>query len=252
MQHLMKNLNYGLNLLKKIIDFSFDVQGFPKSRNLRQLIFYLKYFILIREWLKESQNEIPEYLDEIIYYLGQSYNFTWQNTNQSLLFNGNHGADNAEFDKYLKFHGYKFNNENNLKFKIYQQCSDVDRDEIKKIYAKLNIDFKLFSFSDDLFEYYQKADLAITRSGASSIAELINLRIPFVAIPLPSSTDNHQFENAFYFKNKGYCFLLEEKFIHDKLFEILKDLNKDRKKLLLLKKITKGNKKIVIDIKLKE
>jgi UDP-N-acetylglucosamine:LPS N-acetylglucosamine transferase len=30
--------------------------------------------------------------------------------------------------------------------------------------------------------------------------------------------------------------LLEEKFIHDKLFEILKDLNKDRKKLLLLKK----------------
>ena len=78
--------------------------------------------------------------------------------------------------------------------------------------------------------------MAITRSGASSIAELINLRIPFVAIPLPSSTDNHQFENAFYFKNKGYCFLLEEKFIHDKLFEILKDLNKDRKKLLLLKK----------------
>ena len=106
-------LNYGLRLLKKIINFSFDSEGFPKSRNLRQLIFYLKYFILIREWLKESQNEIPEYLDEIIYYLGQSYNFTWQSTNQSLLFNGNHGADNAEFDKYLKFHGYKFNNENN-------------------------------------------------------------------------------------------------------------------------------------------
>ncbi len=125
---------------------------------------------------------------------------------------------------------------NNIKFKIYQQCSDVDRNEIKKTYTKLNIDFKLFSFSDDLFEYYQKTDLAITRSGASSIAELINLRIPFVAIPLPSSTDNHQFENAFYFKNKGYCFLLEEKFIHDKLFEILKDLNKDRTKLLSLKK----------------
>ncbi|MBO6486603.1 MAG: hypothetical protein HVK37_02675, partial [Pelagibacteraceae bacterium] len=37
-------------------------------------------------------------------------------------------------------------------------------------------------------------------------------------------------------KKKGYCFFLEEKFIHDKLFEILKDLKKDRKKLLLLKK----------------
>ena len=30
--------------------------------------------------------------------------------------------------------------------------------------------------------------------------------------------------------------MLEEKFIHDKLFKILKDLNKDRKKLLSLKK----------------
>ena len=108
-----KYLNYGLGLLKKIINFSFDSEGFPKSRNLRQLIFCLKYFILIREWLKESQNEIPEYLDEIIFYLGQSYYFTWQNTKQSLLFNGNNETDNSDFDKYLKFHGYKFKYESN-------------------------------------------------------------------------------------------------------------------------------------------
>ncbi len=108
-----KYLTYGLNLLQKIINFSFDNKGFPKSRNLRQLIFYLKYFILIREWLKESQNEIPNYLDEIIFYLGQSYNFIWQNTNKDLLFNGNHSNENHNFDKYLKFHNYKFKNNNN-------------------------------------------------------------------------------------------------------------------------------------------
>ena len=108
-----KYLNYGLGLLKKITNFSFDSEGFPKSRNLRQLILYLKYFILIRELLKESQNEVPEYLDEIIFHLGQSYCFTWQNTGHSLLFNGNHGEDNSDFDKYLKFHGYKFKNESN-------------------------------------------------------------------------------------------------------------------------------------------
>ena len=108
-----KYLNYGLNLLKQIINFSFDSQNFPKSRNFRQLTFYLKYFILIREWLKESQNEIPEYLNEIIFFLGQNYNFIWQNTNQSLLFNGNHINSNADFDKYLKFHNYKFKNESN-------------------------------------------------------------------------------------------------------------------------------------------
>ena len=108
-----KYLNYGLSLLKKIIDFSFDAQSFPKSRSLRQLVFYLKYFVLIREWLKESQNEIPEYLNEIIFFLGQNYNFTWQNTNQNLLFNGNHINPNFDLDKYLSFHNYKFKNENN-------------------------------------------------------------------------------------------------------------------------------------------
>jgi len=108
-----KNLNYGLNLLKKIINFSFDNQGFPKSRNLKQLVFYLKYFILIREWLKESYNEIPDYLNEMIFCLGQSYNFIWQKTNQNLLFNGNDIKKNYDFDKYLKFHNYKFKNESN-------------------------------------------------------------------------------------------------------------------------------------------
>lgn len=127
-------------------------------------------------------------------------------------------------------------NENNVKFKIYQQCLEKNINELSQIYKKLNLDFQLFYFSESLSEYYQKVDLAITRSGASSIAELLNLRIPFIAVPLPTSVDNHQFENASYFEKKGYCFLLEEKFIHDKLSQILIDLNRNRNKLSLLKK----------------
>ena len=76
-----KYLDKGLNLLKKFVKFSLDNDGFPKSRNIRQLNFYLKYFILIREWIKESQNEIPDYINEYIYYLGQGYAFTWKNNN---------------------------------------------------------------------------------------------------------------------------------------------------------------------------
>ena len=106
-------LNSGLNLLKKIIKFSFDNNGFPKSRNIRQLIFYLKYFILIREWLKESQNEIPEYINENIFYLGQAHAFIWQNNKKDFLFNGNHETENADFDHYLKRLGYSFKNQSN-------------------------------------------------------------------------------------------------------------------------------------------
>ena len=124
---------------------------------------------------------------------------------------------------------------NNIKLKIYQQCLEEQMKSIEEIYSKHKIRFKLFSFSKKLSDHYQNSDLAITRSGASSIAELLNLRIPFIAIPLPSSADDHQLKNALNFQKKGYCFLLEEKFIFPKLFEILEDLNNNREKLFLLK-----------------
>ena len=107
----VKYLDFGLSLLKKIISFSFDNNSFPKSRNIRQLNFYLKYFVLIREWLKESQTDVPEYLDEIIYYLGQSYSILCQDAEKNFLFNGNHESGNVDFEKYLISHGYKFKNE---------------------------------------------------------------------------------------------------------------------------------------------
>ena len=103
----------GLNLLKNIIKSSIDNKGFPKSRSIRQLIFYLKYFIIIREWFKESQSLIPEYIDETIYYLGSSYAFIWQNIKQDIFFNGNYSSENKEFDQYLKRFGYTFKNQIN-------------------------------------------------------------------------------------------------------------------------------------------
>jgi uncharacterized heparinase superfamily protein len=104
-------LMYGLNLLKKISRLSFDSFGFPKSRNIKQLIFYLKYFILIREWFKEAQTEVPEQINEAIYYLGQGYAFLWQNIEFDILMNGNNISNNIEFDHYLKRFNYKFKNE---------------------------------------------------------------------------------------------------------------------------------------------
>jgi uncharacterized heparinase superfamily protein len=105
-------LDNGLSLLKKIIKTSIDSSGFPKSRNIKQLSFYLKYFILIREWFKESQNTIPEYVDETIYYLGINYAFIWKNIQHDILFNGNYISNNDDFDQYLKRFNYTFKNDN--------------------------------------------------------------------------------------------------------------------------------------------
>ena len=106
-------LKIGLNLLRKLVKFSFDNDGFPKSRCIRQLCFYLKYFILIREWFKESQNAIPDFINQNIYYLGQAYAFCWQNNKVDLLFNGSNKTNNVDFDHYLKKLGYNFKNQSN-------------------------------------------------------------------------------------------------------------------------------------------
>ena len=150
-----KYLNSGLTLLKKIIKSSIDNQGFPKSRNIKQLILYLKYFILIREWFKESQNIIPEYIDETIYYLGQSYAFIWQNINQDLLFNGNYISNNTEFDHYLKRLGYVFKNESkeiagyailrNKKIILTMDIGKSPNNNFSKFYQSGALSFEIFS-----------------------------------------------------------------------------------------------------------
>ncbi len=146
---------YGLKLLKKIIRLSFDNEGFPRSRNIRQLVFYLKYFVLIREWLKESQNEIPDYLNEIIFHLGQSYVLIHKNTKKSFLFNGNQLGDNYAFDNFLKRLGYNFKNENyetgsyiflkNKKFCLAADLGPPPEKEYSKDYQSGALSFEFMS-----------------------------------------------------------------------------------------------------------
>ena len=112
-KHQMQYLNIGFQLLKKIINTIFDNDGFPKSRSPRQVIFYLKYFVFIRELLKDSNTDIPEFLNEIIFYLGQSFIFYFEENEGTCLFNGNHNLDTTDFKKYIKEHGYKFKNKFN-------------------------------------------------------------------------------------------------------------------------------------------
>ena len=66
---------------------------------------------------------------------------------------------------------------------------------------------KIFSFDKDLSRSIQQADLCITRAGASTLAELSVINIPFIAVPLPTSKDNHQFENASFYKNNDCCWI---------------------------------------------
>ena len=87
--------------------------------------------------------------------------------------------------------------------------------------------------------------MCITRSGASSLAEISLSKKPFIAIPLPSSKDNHQLENANFYKENECCWVIEqtsfEKKIEDLLNKILTDKIDYLKKKENLKKLNYQN-----------
>jgi UDP-N-acetylglucosamine--N-acetylmuramyl-(pentapeptide) pyrophosphoryl-undecaprenol N-acetylglucosamine transferase len=83
-------------------------------------------------------------------------------------------------------------------------------DDLKNEYAKLGIKATLVKFIHNIAEEMAKVQLVICRSGASTLAELSALGRPAILIPYPSASENHQFHNAMYYKNKGAAWIVEE------------------------------------------
>ena len=47
---------------------------------------------------------------------------------------------------------------------------------------------------------------------------------PFIAVPLPNSKDNHQFENANFYRNNDCCWLLDQITFEEKIEDLLKNI----------------------------
>ena len=108
-----------------------------------------------------------------------------------------------------------------IPIKVFQQCQKDQNEKLIEFYRNYKVDYEVFNFTDKIIKYYSKSNLVITRSGASVLGELINCKIPFICIPLPTSADNHQHKNAEFYLKKGYGFIVEEKDIEDKLYDLI-------------------------------
>jgi len=103
------------------------------------------------------------------------------------------------------------------KLRIFHQTSLNNFNNLKNFYLKNNIESELFDFNEDILNFMCKSNFCITRAGASTLAELIFLNIPHIAIPLPSAKDNHQFENASMYHQLGCNWILDQKEINSQL-----------------------------------
>ena len=119
------------------------------------------------------------------------------------------GSQGAQvFDKLLQESFVKISKIKTLK--VIHQTNKENINFLKNFYSNNNIESIIFNFENNLGSLIDKADLCITRAGASSLAEIASINIPFIAIPLPTSKDNHQFENANYYKNKDCCWIVDQ------------------------------------------
>lgn len=82
---------------------------------------------------------------------------------------------------------------------IIHQTGAKDYEEILKHYQSLhlkNITFEVKAFIQDMVSLYKKVDLVVSRSGASTLAELMEAKIPSLLVPYPFAADDHQRWNA--------------------------------------------------------
>ena len=95
---------------------------------------------------------------------------------------------------------------------------------------------KIIPFYEGLPSLMKKCDLMVTRAGASTLSELIALRVPSIIIPSPFVANNHQYINALDITNKKAGVMLEEKDLADGvLFREVDSLIKDDLKLKEMK-----------------
>ncbi|HIT11020.1 MAG TPA: undecaprenyldiphospho-muramoylpentapeptide beta-N-acetylglucosaminyltransferase [Candidatus Onthousia faecigallinarum] len=73
---------------------------------------------------------------------------------------------------------------------------------------KIPKNVKIVSFYDA--KYMKSCDLIITRSGASTIAEITALALPSIMVPSPYVTHNHQMKNALALEKLGACKIIAE------------------------------------------
>ncbi len=117
------------------------------------------------------------------------------------------------------------------KIEVTQQLNkNFEIKNYKKDYETNNIKNNLFYFEENFLCGNDDFDIAISRSGASSLAELSHLNIPFISIPYPHATDNHQYLNAKRYFDLNCCWILEEKnFNSGDIFKIINEIMLNKK-----------------------
>jgi UDP-N-acetylglucosamine--N-acetylmuramyl-(pentapeptide) pyrophosphoryl-undecaprenol N-acetylglucosamine transferase len=104
----------------------------------------------------------------------------------------------------------------------------ADFEKVKKVYAASGLNALVKPFLAEMDLSLGAATVSVSRSGASSLAEIAAMRLPSLLVPYPAASDNHQFFNARAFEKTGSAKLLEQKHsTPEKVAALLRELIED-------------------------
>ncbi len=86
-----------------------------------------------------------------------------------------------------------------------------DAEKVKQAYAARGFKAVVKPFLAEMDLALGAATVAVSRAGASSLAEIAAMRLPSLLVPFPAAAGNHQFYNAQAFETTGAARLLEQK-----------------------------------------
>jgi UDP-N-acetylglucosamine--N-acetylmuramyl-(pentapeptide) pyrophosphoryl-undecaprenol N-acetylglucosamine transferase len=101
---------------------------------------------------------------------------------------------------------------------ITQQARQEDSARVIETYERLDVSAEVASFFPDLPARIAEAHLVVSRSGASTVAELAAIGRPAILVPLPGALDQDQLANAKVLVAAGGAILLtQDAFTPDRL-----------------------------------
>ena len=112
-----------------------------------------------------------------------------------LVFGGSQGSIEilAIFEHILS----RLNKISNLKEIFFTIQAPLSKQkEIESLLIKYGYNFNIQNFFNNFDNVLAKTDIALCRSGAGTINDLIKHKIPSIICPLHDAKDNHQYENA--------------------------------------------------------
>jgi len=80
--------------------------------------------------------------------------------------------------------------------RVMHQTGTAEVEWVAQQYKQLGVAAEVVAFVEDMASAYARADLIVSRAGATTIAELTALGKPAILIPYPFAADDHQRANA--------------------------------------------------------